>query len=395
MSQIDHSKPIWRRRGFRELLLDAYHVDDRASAAITAPASSSSAFVMVKSRQSALSSLCHSLTFITHLMDAVFVGPLEKNFKRVAWDVQSSIRQCLSLTRDAMAIPGVSSPSGPSVEATFPFITSLSKQVRTMLPGQTHIIPGGWIDTETHRFHPALYLVSRNGSMDTSASYRFVVVSYPECGAPTTKPYHPKQFSATNMTVQLMSAVLFDDIPQDRLGHTAFWVALMRPLLFPGATFDDASGGPGGTMGNKLYDRLLPFLNRRPLEASVARSAALPVSWVSIPRNRADVSHIWCAWVAMRMAAWCCHRGSSEVGGSGGAGEGKEGRGGTSSVHDMADHLACEHVDELCLRMRWAAAELCRHQLQVNSDSATTGEAVAVQLVCQALGRHASACLRK
>ena len=57
-----------------------------------------------------------------------------------------------------MAIPGVSSSSGPSVEATFPFVTSLSKQVRTMLPGQTHIIPGGWIDTETHRFHPALYL---------------------------------------------------------------------------------------------------------------------------------------------------------------------------------------------------------------------------------------------
>ena len=39
-------------------------------------------------------------------------------------------------------------------------------------------------------------------------------------------------------------------------------------------------------MGNVLYDRLLPFLNRRPLEASVARSAALPVTKISIPRNQ-------------------------------------------------------------------------------------------------------------
>ena len=81
------------------------------------------------------------------------------------------------------------------------------------------------------------------------------------------------------------------------------------------------------------YERVLPFLNRQPLETTIAQSSACGETWVTVPRNIQDDTHVWLVWSTMRSALRCCGVGLSEsvvvsaVGGAVGGGVGGVGGG--------------------------------------------------------------------
>jgi hypothetical protein len=313
------------------------------------------------------------LPAVNDLIDALIVGPLSREVKKVAWDMQAAFRECIQHMDAVLMIPNSDKASGPSSEACFPFVTRIAGVVRTMSPGQVRIIPGGWTEPKSASssssssnknnknayFHMVLYIVSRNddgGSTNPGAAgYRFTICNY-AVQSPSTNGYHPKRIAASNLSVQYQTNIVFNHVPKDRLHHTAFWVTVLRPLLVPGASFEYNDGG-----GNVVYERVLPFLNRQALETTIAQSAACGDTWITVPRNIQDDTHVWLVWSTMRSALRCCGVGLSE-----------------------------SAVDEFCLRVRWAACELSCHQLNVGRHNMTAEDAVAVQLACQALGRQAS-----
>ena len=120
------------------------------------------------------------------------------------------------------------------------------------------------------------------------------------------------RIAASNLSVQYQTNIIFNHVPADRLHHTAFWVTVLRPLLVPGAHFDYNDGGSSGGGGNVAYERVLPFLNRQPLETTIAQSSACGETWVTVPRNIQDDTHVWLVWSTMRSALRCCGVGLSE-----------------------------------------------------------------------------------
>ena len=65
----------------------------------------------------------------------------------------------------------------------------------------------------------------------------------------------------------------------------------------PGTHFDQDNVG-----SSIAYERLLPFLNRQPLEMSIAESAKESGTWITVPRNVEDDTHVWLVWSALRAA---------------------------------------------------------------------------------------------
>ena len=248
-SNINMAQPVWRKPGFSELMLDGYfskklHPGGVITSAVSAAQSSSkgAAKKAHESRVEEFSRIKISINLINNLIDALIVGPLPTEEKKVAWDVQAAFRECAQLMDSIVAIPGSEKSSGPTTESCFPYITRVADMVRTMSPGQIRIFPGGWTEPKPPQkkssskddkyFHVVLYVVSRNdsGGHNGREGFRFVVVNY-AVKSPSTDGFHPKRIAASDLSVQYQTNVVFDNIPGDRLRHTAFWIALLRPLL--------------------------------------------------------------------------------------------------------------------------------------------------------------------
>ena len=72
--------------------------------------------------------------------------------------------------------------------------------------------------------------------------------------------YHPIAADPLLDGFKYMHTVLLEDIDPGTLLDASLWALLYRPLIFP---------GPGKKQSETIYTKVLPFLNKRPLMASV------------------------------------------------------------------------------------------------------------------------------
>ena len=174
-TNINMAQPIWRKDGFSELMLDGFFSSkdqELLTAAVSSSKKKNGAFKKpYESRIDEFNKVKSSIHLVTDLIDALVIGPLPREVKKVAWDVQSSFRECLQHFDTILSIDSENekSSSGPSAEACFPYITRVANIVRSMSPGQVRILPGGWIEPTKSKskkgdsyFHPIFFVVSKN-----------------------------------------------------------------------------------------------------------------------------------------------------------------------------------------------------------------------------------------
>ena len=162
------------------------------------------------------------------------------------------------------------------------------------------------------------------GGVGNQAGYKFVLCNYAGGSkSMSSNGYHSKRIAGSNLSIQYQTNIIFNNIPYDRISHTAFWIALFHPILNLNTNYNYDTKD----QGNILYERLLPFLNRNPLEDSIAKSQKQSSSWITVPRNASDSKHIWLVWSTLRAALNGCGTQGSKLNG--------------------------KVVDEFCLRMRW------------------------------------------
>ena len=137
------------------------------------------------------------------------------------------------------------------------WIGEVVERVRNTPRGRSLLLPGGWCTKAGG--HPMVYVVRRH---DTHFS---LAVTNTGDGL----EYHPQEADPILDGFRAMHTVLIDDIDPGTLMDGSSWALLYRPLIFP---------APGKRQSEMIYGKVLPFLNKRPLMASVGprtRAAAL------------------------------------------------------------------------------------------------------------------------
>ena len=80
--------------------------------------------------------------------------------------------------------------------------------------------------------------------------------------------YHPQEADPLLDGFRAMHTVQLDDIEPGVLLDGSSWALLYRPLIFP---------APGRKQAETIYAKVLPFLNKRPLMASVGHAGMAAV----------------------------------------------------------------------------------------------------------------------
>jgi hypothetical protein len=128
------------------------------------------------------------------------------------------------------------------------WLGQIVERVRNIPRGRSLLLPGGWC-TKTGG-HPLVYAVHRK---DTTFS---LAVSNTGDGL----EYHPTEADPLLDGFRAMHTIQLDDIEPGVLLDSSSWALLYRPLIFP---------APGKIQAETIYTKVLPFLNKRPLMASV------------------------------------------------------------------------------------------------------------------------------
>ena len=145
------------------------------------------------------------------------------------------------------------------------WIGEVVERVRNTPRGRTLLLPGGWCTKSGG--HPMVYAVRRM----ESGHFSFAVTN-----AGDGLEYHPVEADPALDGFRAMHTILLEDVDPGALADASAWALLYRPLVYP---------APGKKQSEIIYAKVLPFLNRRPLMASVGKRAGVGEGGYSLPRD--------------------------------------------------------------------------------------------------------------
>ncbi len=83
--------------------------------------------------------------------------------------------------------------------------------------------------------------------------------------------YHPSSLNLKSGGTQRAQAIVFSGIPTWKLSNASFWFMALRRLIFPASSDSQKKKETGAQL---MYERLLPYLNTRPLYSNAVASEA-------------------------------------------------------------------------------------------------------------------------
>ncbi|CAM9378337.1 unnamed protein product [Chrysoparadoxa australica] len=144
-------------------------------------------------------------------------------------------------------------------------------QVKSLRAGEVAMSPMGWARSDGTG-HIIMVLVRHE------ADDIFTLAVVNPCGEGSS--YHPRRPNPDTGRQEQVQALTLTGIAATKLCDSSWWFLALRPLIYP-----SDSSGP-----ELLYERLLPYLNTRPLysnvaaaEAHIAGSEESPVEFVPLP----------------------------------------------------------------------------------------------------------------
>ena len=134
-------------------------------------------------------------------------------------------------------------------QAAYSFLSNLVSRIRTLGPGESLVLARpGVLSGETGAGGRVLFVVHRLRAANQGCECVIVVCTT----AASVLNYHPARVSATGRGIEHATPLVLRDVPLERACDGAFWyLALLAE--------------PKGAGGAAMYERLLPFLNQRPL----------------------------------------------------------------------------------------------------------------------------------
>jgi len=171
---------------------------------------------------------------------------MDSHTEKLAAQVGTKLAGSLASSIAAQAAPGSLLGAGASLAAGMAGVANAQQ----MAPPSAAVAPIG------HQ-HTILFLVNFD---ESGESFNAAVVNTGE-----GLEYHAPNLVPESGVPQRNTVLELRDIPPERIYDSAFWMMLMRLTVFPRPT-------NGATM---LYERLLPFLNAKPLAANIVDGVAL------------------------------------------------------------------------------------------------------------------------
>jgi hypothetical protein len=153
-------------------------------------------------------------------------------------------------------------------------ITEVFGRVRALSAGGFALVPGGWVNPNGEGGRNIMFVVQRKESTFSLG------VCNTSADAADGLRYHPVLPDSTP-DLQYKLTLVVEDIPLQRLLDSSFWL-LNAKMQFQGY---EAKRG-----AEFLYEHLLPFLNGKPVQATIVdnnedKKIAEASSWTAPPRN--------------------------------------------------------------------------------------------------------------
>jgi hypothetical protein len=166
------------------------------------------------------------------------------------------------------------------------FLTLVVGRVHNLRLGNLMLVPAGWTHDENGD-HLIMVALRRQ-----EKAWSFAIINTgmdPHQGL----EYHAAKPDLGSGTIKRNLAFSVFDVHPEKLKQSSFWMVLLWPLVYP-----TARNGPGD-----IYDRLLPYLNERPLMANIPTTCTQdevpPVDWRTLPHG-GDHSYCRCITEALR-----------------------------------------------------------------------------------------------
>eukprot|EP01083_Nonionella_stella_P030773 84290_1 len=125
------------------------------------------------------------------------------------------------------------------------FLRHFRKLLEALKPGSFMLIPGGWVKKAPHF---VIFVLEK-----LENSFRLAV-----CNTGLGNEYHPVS-AIFPPKIKYKNTIVIDDIAPDRILDDAWWAMVFKLIVYKSKL-----NGP-----ERLYDYLLPFLTKKPLEASI------------------------------------------------------------------------------------------------------------------------------
>ena len=220
------AEPLWENATFADLVLGRSL--DGGATPLPAPPKLS------------LTQLADSIKLVMFQTRSLFESEAAVALKQPLGRLHAALERAAELTR---TFSGVSDHAG-----FFELLTTFVAQVKTLTPGASLIVPGGYqqgsLKKGTHSF--LMYVLH----CDSFEEYTLAI-----CSTGDGMEYHPTRLDPATGAVQFNSPLLLRMIPAHRIRDGSVWFVLLRAALFPDAKYTCAL----------LYQTILPFLNSRPL----------------------------------------------------------------------------------------------------------------------------------
>jgi hypothetical protein len=192
-------------------------------------------------------------------------GPLQQQPPQTITALQSIADALMTAIELGVMLPMLASgvsPTAPEHERFKQFLSKLTRQASDLPMNGVMLLPGGWSRPADSQHMPGtfiiFYVLQRKAD-----SYTLSVVntnSSPGAGL----DYHASRSEVPSAKVKKCLGIPVRDIPLYKLKDSTFWFLLYRPLHIC-----NEYNSP-----DMVYERLLPYLNSRPLMANITDDAS-------------------------------------------------------------------------------------------------------------------------
>jgi len=249
-------------------------------------------------------SLVESINLVMFQTRFLFEDPQTAGaLKQTLGRIYSALERAAGMTKTFSAISDMS--------GFFELLTTFVAQVKTLTPGASIIVPGGFQEGSLKRGTHSLMMYVLH--CDSFEEFTLAI-----CSTGDGLEYHPARIDPATGATQYNSPLLLRKIPAHKIRDGSVWFVLLRAALFPDAKYTSAL----------LYQTVYPFLNNRPILANLSSVEAtggaqpspppslqqagrppvppIPARWLTPPATGDPYGHelvMLAATVALQLAA--------------------------------------------------------------------------------------------
>lgn len=260
------------------------------------------------------------------------VKAMEKLFK----PGQGPVGRVVEALSDMMMIASMLPVNKKDDAAFLQFLDFFMMKVGAIQPGGVLVAPAGW--STGSGGHVMLLILTR--SLTQLDKYSFAIVNTGE-----GLEYHAAHADPVTAEIKRNLAFVLHDVPAIRVTDTIFWFMIYRMMVYP-----DEANGP-----QIFYERLLPFLNSKPLMANVDETTP----WRQPPHGN-DTTHCQCIFETVHCAVRMVDGGTDNHG-----------------------------ADRVIVLLKWTMVHMMESDLALVTEL-DSNEEVKVQLAVQQLSHRAS-----